>query len=64
MKIDYEIKPINEENRKDVNEILIEESECEIVSLNSFIKEKGIGTELVEKVKQYAKQKQYKNQEN
>ena len=25
MKIDYEIKPINEENRKDVNEILIEE---------------------------------------
>ena len=25
MKIDYEIKPINEENRKDINEILIEE---------------------------------------
>ena len=28
--------------------------------MNSFIKEKGIGTELIEKVKQYAKQKQCK----
>ena len=97
--IGYEIKPINQKNRKEVNEILIEEwegtniisrgkiidgtklngfvaiqdrkivglityqienSECEIVSLNSFIERKGIGTELIEKVKQYAKKKQCK----
>ena len=38
MKIDYEIKPINEENRKDVNEILIEEwEETNIISRGKII---------------------------
>jgi len=36
---------------------IIEKEECEICSLNSFIENKGIGTNLINKVKEYAKQK-------
>ena len=32
----------------------IENNQCEIISLNSFIENKGIGTELIEKVKNNA----------
>ena len=35
---------------------IIEKDECEICSLNSFIENKGIGTNLINKVKEYAKQ--------
>ena len=38
-------------------EFIIEKEECEICSLNSFIENKGIGTNLINKVKEYAKQK-------
>lgn len=34
---------------------MIESNECEICSLNSFIENKGIGTALINKVKEYAK---------
>lgn len=34
---------------------IIEENECEICSLNSFIENKGIGTNLINTVLQYAK---------
>lgn len=33
---------------------MIEANECEICSLNSFIENKGIGTALINKVKEYA----------
>ena len=36
---------------------IIENTECEICSLNSFIENKGIGTNLINKVKEYAKEK-------
>ena len=36
---------------------MIENSECEICSLNSFIENKGIATALINKVKEIAKQK-------
>jgi len=36
---------------------VIEENECEIISLNSFILNRGIGTSLIEKIKQIAKDK-------
>ena len=36
---------------------VIENNECEICSLNSFIENKGIGTNLINKVKEYAKEK-------
>ena len=34
---------------------MVEANECEICSLNSFIENKGIGTALINKVKEYAK---------
>ncbi len=34
---------------------LIENNECEICSLNSLVENKGIGTELIEKVKEIAR---------
>lgn len=34
---------------------MIEENECEICSLNSFIENKGVGTALINSVKEYAK---------
>ena len=34
---------------------MIESNECEICSLNSFIENKGVGTALINKVKEYAK---------
>ena len=36
---------------------MIKNNECEICSLNSFIENKGIGTNLIKKVKEYAKEK-------
>lgn len=35
---------------------VVENNECEICSLNSFIENKGIGTNLINKVKEYAKE--------
>lgn len=35
---------------------MIENNECEICSLNSFIENKGVGTNLINKVKEYAKE--------
>lgn len=34
---------------------MIENNECEICSLNSFVENKGIGTALINKVKEYSK---------
>lgn len=95
-KFDYEIVPLEEKDRENVNKILINEweatdiiirgkiidgtkldgfialkddkiiglitymietNECEICSLNSFIQNKGVGTALINKVKEYAKEK-------
>lgn len=39
---------------------MIENNECEICSLNSFIQNRGIATNLIEKVKDYAKNKKCK----
>ena len=94
-KLEYDIIPITEKIREEVNQILIEEweatniiirgkivdgtkldgfvaikdnkiiglitymienKECEICSLNSFIENKGIGTSLINKVKECAKE--------
>ncbi len=35
---------------------MLESNECEICSLNSFIENKGVGTALISKVKEYAKE--------
>lgn len=35
---------------------MIENNECEICSLNSFVENKGIGTALINKVKEYSKE--------
>ena len=39
----------------------IEDGRCEIVSLNSTVEKKGVGTMLINKIKQFAQEEKYKS---